>query len=183
MNKAKVSFTLGKRIASLSDLKLPVVYVPQEVIEETQKLLLSFSGQKQMRKGIVYWVGTETEQGLFVTQAIAPRAAATPISFRVEAVENARIVAELQKQGLQLIAQVHSHPNGVEVDHFITEPEMGFLPFEGFFSLVVRDYATNGLLPLTEKTGIFYYWKGRFLRLTDQQIEAYLQVIPAGGIL
>lgn len=183
MDKSKVRFSLEKKTSFLSDLIPPMVYIPQEIVKETQDLLLSFSGEGQMRKGVVYWAGTETKQGLFVAKAIAPRAAATPISFRVEAVENARIIAELQKQNLQLIAQVHSHPNGADLYHRMTELETGFLPFEGLFSLVVRDYAVNGLLPLVEKTGVFYYWRGRFLRLTDQQVEAYLRVTPASGIL
>lgn len=161
-------------------LTISVVRVPRAIVEQTKDSLLSFSLPGQLLEGIVYWAGIETDQGLFVTEAIVPRAAATPISFRVSALENARIITMLQAKGLQLIAQVHSHPNGVELTQSLSVPEVGFLPFEGFFSLVVKDYAVDGLLPFKEKVGIFYFQSGRFNRLTDSQREAYFRVVPHG---
>lgn len=183
MNDRIVGLTKGKKITSKKDLAIPVVYIPQEVIDQTKDMLLSYSIHGQMLEGIVYWAGTETEQGLFVTHALTPRAITTPVSFRVSALENARVISSLQEMGLQLIAQVHSHPNGADVNHIITEPEMGFMPFEDFFSIVVKDYAVDGLLPLTEKIGAYIFQEGNFIRLSDKQIQAYLRIVPSHAIL
>jgi len=166
----------GKQLLAPADLEIPKVIIPSKIIKETKKQLLSFSRGKEHFEGVVYWVGKETPQGFLVTEVVAPRAMMTPVSFRVAAEENARIMTELVKKGEQIIAQVHSHPPGADLNHRLTEEEMGFLPFEGLVSIVVGDYGTEGLLPLSEKTAVFLFKKGDFDKLPVGEIKSHFVV-------
>jgi hypothetical protein len=154
----------------------PTVFIPQSVIQETEKLFLSFTKDSERFEGVVYWVGKETAKGLLVTEVVAPRAMMTPVSFRVSAEENARIMTELVKKGEQIISQLSSRPPGNDLQHRLTEEEMGFLPFEGLVSIVVSDYGTEGLLPFSEKIAVFLFKKGMFEKLPASEIESYLVV-------
>jgi hypothetical protein len=154
----------------------PTVFVPRDVIQETEKLFLSFAKGDERFEGVVYWVGKETAEGLLVTGVVAPRAMMTPVSFRVNAEENARIMTKLVKKGEQIIAQVSSRPPGNDLQHRLSEEEMGFLPFEGLVSIVVSDYGTEGLLPLAEKTAVFLFKKGNFDKLPAGEIKSHFVV-------
>ncbi|MGI5826470.1 MAG: hypothetical protein ACOX50_03590 [Patescibacteria group bacterium] len=167
-----VALTKGREFKTAQGLEFPQIIASPEILEETKKKLLSFSKEDEFFEGVVYWVGKETPQGLLVTEVVVPKATVTPVSFRVTSFENARIITELVKKGLQLIAQVHSHPNRLGVEHNLFEEEMGFMPYDGLFSIVVANYAKDGLLPLVENTGIYIYSKNDFLRLTEEQINS-----------
>lgn len=181
MDDQLVSLTKGKEFKSAQGLKLPKINVPQKILEETKKGLLSFSQKGEFFEGIVYWAGKERSEGFEVTEVILPKAVVTPVSFRVTSFENARIMTCLVKRGLQLIAQVHSHPNRLGVEHNLDEEEMGFMPYDGFFSIVVKNYAKEGLLPLVEKTGIYIYGKNGFAKLTKDQAENTFNVIHSSS--
>ncbi len=100
----------------------------------------------------------------------------TPVSFRVSAEENARIMTELLKKGEQIVCQISSRPPGNDLQHRLSEEEMGFLPFEGLISIIVADYGAEGLLPLSEKTAVFLFKKSKFEKLPASEIESYLVV-------
>jgi hypothetical protein len=154
----------------------PTVSIPRSIIQETERLFLSFSKGNERFEGVVYWVGKETPEGFLVTEAIAPRAMMTPVSFRVSAEENARIMTELVKKGEQIINQISSRPPGNDLQHRLSEEEMGFLPFEGLISIVVSDYGVEGLFPLSEKTAVFLFWKGEFVKLPASEIDSHFVV-------
>ncbi len=172
-----VSLTKGKEFRTAQGLKIPQIIVSANILEETPKKLLSFSRSAEFFEGIVYWVGKETADGLLVTEVVVPKATVTPVSFRVSSFENARIMTELVKKGLQLIAQVHGHHSRLGVEHSLFEEEMGFMPYDGLISIVVANYGKNGLLPLTQNTGIYIYEKDNFARLTNQQVETNFRIV------
>ena len=185
--KAAVNEAFGYTFASVCDRivvnlmkKLsgfPTVLIPRSVVLETERLFLGFAKDSERFEGVVYWVGKETPEGFLVTEAVAPRAMMTPVSFRVNAEENARIMTKLVKKGEQIIAQVSSRPPGSDLRHHLTEEEMGFLPFEGLISVVVSDYGAEGLLPLSEKTAVFLFEKGKFVKLPTQQVTRIFKLV------
>ncbi len=171
---SSIDLVKGREFRSAAEADLPTIIIPKRIIEETQKGLLSFSKGDEHYEGVVYWAGKEEKGSLIVSRVVVPRAAATPVSFRVEALENAGIIASLQKEGLLLIAQVHTHPS-LDVGNRPAEEEMGFFPYEGLLSLVVPGYGLDGLLPLTD-SGVYLYHEGGFLRLSDEQVEKHFRL-------
>ncbi len=170
----EITLTKGRKLCLAEEVDLPSVVIPENILKETEKGLLSFSKGDEHYEGIVYWAGKEERGSLLVSRVVVPRAASTPVSFRVEALENSRIIASLQKEGLILIAQVHTHPS-LDVGNRPAEEEMGFFPYEGLFSLVVPGYGLDGLLPLTD-SGVYLYHEGDFLRLSDEQVEKHFKL-------
>jgi hypothetical protein len=158
-------------------IQMPKVYITDEVIKKTKDLLLSYSKQGEYHEGIAYWVGKNTSQGVFILGALTPKAQTTYGSVRVGIVENAQVVSQINKMDLQLVAQIHSHPFRCGVGHSEGDDHMIFMPFEGLISIVVKDYALNGLFPLT-KTGVHLFYEGEFVRLSDQQVDTFFKIIP-----
>jgi hypothetical protein len=52
------------------------------------------------------------------------------------------------------------------------------MPYEGFFSVVVPDYARQGLQPLTV-CGVHVFEQGRFRRLSEAEIAACFRTVDA----
>ena len=178
MNDQLTGLIKGKEFKVVKNISLPQILVPRKILEETQKQLLSFSRDKEFFEGIVYWAGKKAGRRFLVTEVVLPKATVTPVSFRVSSFENARIMANLVKRGMQLIAQVHSHPARLGLNYNLLEEEIGFPPHNGFFSLVVGSYAQEGLLPLAEKTGVYLYGKNAFARLNNKQIQSCFKILP-----
>ncbi len=166
----------GRQFSVSEKINLPPIVVSKKILEETKKGLLSFAKGEELFEGLVYWVGVENDQGFQVTRVIVPRAMATPVSFRVNAEENARIMAELVKKNEQIIAQVSSRPPGDSLQHSLIEEEMGFLPFEGMISLLVANYGQEGLLPLAEETAVFVYTQGDFISLPKEKPASLITI-------
>lgn len=166
----------GKSLLAPSSLEIPKIIIPSKIVKETKKELLSFSRGKEHFEGVVYWVGKEDKEGLLITKVITPRAKATPVSFQVSALENARIVSSLVKKGWQIIAQVQSRAFGADITCSVWDEEIGFMPHEGLVLIIVRDYAENGLIPLEEQTGIYVFRQGSFLRLSSSQVQKFFKL-------
>jgi hypothetical protein len=156
---------------------LGVFLICSSVIERTLAVL-SESGQAGApHEGVVYWAGLRVPGRQIVTTCVAPAAKTTYGSFDTSSAANARVVMYLAGAGLELLGQVHSHPGNL-VDHSMGDDERAFMPYEGFLSVVVPDYARQGMLPL-RKCGVHVFERGEFRRLTDSEVEAKLQAVPA----
>lgn len=157
---------------------LLTIFVADEVVFLTRRLLLSYSKPHQFNEGIVYWAGKRSAKEVFIATASTPRAKTTPGSFHVSAVENARVIAAVNDVELELVAQVHSHPFRSHTEHSPGDDKMAFMPYEGFISIVVNDYAVDGLLPLTD-CGVHVFRGGRFVRLSARQVQESFRILPA----
>ena len=166
----------GKSLLAPADLEIAKVIIPSKIVKETKKQLLSFSRGKEHFEGVVYWAGKENKKGLLVTKVMVPKALATPVSFQVKALENARIASVLVKESLQIIAQVQTRPWGADVTCSILDEEVGFMPHEGLVLIIVRDYATKGIIPLIEQAGVYVFRQGSFLRLSGEQVIKFFKL-------
>jgi len=126
---------------------------------------------------LVYWAGRRTGQAAFVTTCVAPAARTTRGSFETSSESNANVVMFLAANDLELIAQVHSHPQ-VSVDHSPGDDERALMPFEGLVSIIVPHYARRGMTPLTI-CGVHIFENGAFRRLGDVDVESRLSIIPS----
>lgn len=170
--------TCGRLLPILIDGRLggPRLWIPEPVLSETERLLRSYGGTED-HEGIVYWGGVETPGGAVALTALSPTAATTWGSFQTEASANADVVLTLARHELSLVAQVHSHP-GDWVGHSDGDDAGALVRFQGFWSLVVPQYARAGMLPL-QSVGIHLFEDGAFRRLGWEAVAARVRVLPA----
>lgn len=154
---------------------VPTTWVSAQLLERTADLLRQSGGMGQPHEGIVYWAGRRVADECFVTTCIAPAARTTWGSFSTSSQTNAKVVMYLAGAGLELLGQVHSHP-GKFVDHSDGDDDWALMPYDGFFSIVVPDYAQSGMQPLTT-CGVHIFDRSRFRRLADREIEACFRVV------
>lgn len=154
----------------------PQLWVPVAVAKKTESLLRSYG--KGRHEGVVYWGGVESPGGSVVTTALSPRAATTWGSFQTDVDANFEVVGALSRMGLTLVAQVHSHP-GSWVDHSEGDDAGALVRFEGYWSVVVPQYAKHGMQPLG-MCGVHLFQGGAFCRLSSDALEGRVHLLPAG---
>jgi hypothetical protein len=155
----------------------PSIYLSQQVIIDTAKLLRTYGTQEMSHEGIVYWAGVACERCWVITTAFAPVANTTYGSYKTDLISNAIMISRLNEMRLRLIAQVHSHP-GDWVGHSDGDNLGAFMPYDGFYSVVVPSYAKQGLLPLTN-CGFHRYEKIRFRELSPTEIVSTFAILPS----
>lgn len=176
----------------------PPVVVANGVCEATCKVLRSHSPPGEQHEGITYWAGTHLDRPallpdthsvssdndddlgyLFVTSCITPEAKTSPRNFSVSAISNSRITEAIQEHNLEIIGAVHSHP-GKLVDHSGTDNDGAFLPFDGYYSVVVPEYAQYGMNPLSN-CGIHRYEEqnDEFRLLKNIEVDDTFSVLTA----
>jgi len=153
--------------------------VPEEVCEETVRGLQSHSPPSTDHEGVAYWAGI-TDEALDAKVALAvivPEATTSPGSYDVSPVANAAVVEAVHEHDLELIATVHSHP-GSMTSHSDRDDEEAQLPHEGYYSVVVPNYAYGGVRPFTD-CGVHVYRDGQFKELDTETIESTIRSIPS----
>ena len=149
-----------------------------QVAQETAGFISSYGPATESHEGVVYWAGVPFDEAWVVTTVMAPKATTTVGSYTTSALANAMVVSRVNELRLQLLAQVHGHPHGW-VGHSDGDNTGAFMPYEGFYSVVVPWYGSRGLLPLTT-CGIHRYEGGSFVRLSDDEIEDRFVLLPTG---
>jgi len=119
----------------------PLVWIAADVLDRTAAILRDSGDERYSHEGVVYWAGRRVGSESFITTCIAPAAETTRGSFATRSSTNARVVMYLANAGLELIGQVHSHP-GSFVDHSEGDDDRALMPYEGFYSVVVPEYAS-----------------------------------------
>lgn len=152
-------------------------YVIREVMDATTTLLTSFREDAIQHEGIVYWAGVPSKGVWIVTTVVAPYASTACGSFHTSTVANAQVIATVANYQLQVLAQVHGHP-GAWVGHSDGDNKGAFMPYTGFYSIVVPNYGLQGLLPLSI-CGVHRFADGRFIQLSTTDIDQVFSVIPA----
>ena len=155
----------------------PQVLIHEVVLPTTIQALQQSGDENLAHEGIVYWAGKTMNSSWIITTSIAPRAETTWGSFETSATNNARVITFLGTHGLELLAQVHTHP-GYCVDHSDGDSDGALMPYENYLSLIVPNYAKDGMLPLKE-CGIHRFNNGQFKRLNTDEIEKQFHIIPA----
>lgn len=150
-------------------------WLPAHVLDRTVDLLLQSGTLDDPHEGVVYWAGRRVGGECFVTTCIAPAAETTFGSFETSSQTNARVVMYLANAGLELVGQVHSHPSDL-VGHSDGDDERALMPYLGFLSIVVPDYARRGMHPLTI-CGVHVFGRSGFRRLATADVEKYFYIV------
>jgi len=94
-------------------------------------------------EGFALWAGVREEEVFHVTECIIPAQSGlryeNGVCVRVEGDELFRLSVHLFEAGLQLVAQLHSHPGSAY--HSDTDDTFPIATTAGAFSLVVPDFA------------------------------------------
>lgn len=152
--------------------KPPIVYITNELAQNTAKLLDSFA-QLRPSEGVVYWFGIEEENTAVVTTLIVPDADTTDGSLSTSSKANADVMRSVVGTRLVYLGQAHSHP-GSHVRHSCYDDNHTFAAFDGAISVVVPWFGRYGFK--REDCGIYRHQNGRFEEVmnTDQ----HLRLIP-----
>jgi proteasome lid subunit RPN8/RPN11 len=151
-------------------------YITDNLVNATLNELRSFGLPHKPHEGIVYWAGLRLDRGVVITTALVPDAITTPGSFFISAKANAEVTRFIMNNNLQLIGQIHSHP-GCNVDHSLGDDENALLPFEGYLSFIVPNYARRGNI---SEWGFHVYEQGRFIRKQKEWREQKIIILPFG---
>lgn len=157
----------------------PHLLVPEQVSKHTIRGLRSHSPSHENHEGIVYWAGVTVDElsAKFVTTCIVPDAETTSGSFNVSPKADAQVVQTIHENNLNGIGHVHSHP-GDWTSHSPGDDNSAGLVFDGYYSIVVPNYAADGMLPFT-RCGIHRYENGGFQELSDSTIAESLTSVPS----
>src|SRR5579872_1959831 len=151
-------------------------HILEPVLQTSEQVFRSTRGLFCRHEGIVYWAGRQCRGDWLVTTCVAPQARTTPGSFRTSTAANAEVVTSINEVGLEIVAQVHSHPGGF-TDHSDGDSRGALMPYEGFLSIVVPHYGTRGIWPLS-RCGVHRFESGRFRRLSAEEVNNTFRVIP-----
>jgi hypothetical protein len=162
--------------AASPPITAPRMYLPEDIARATAGFVASYGTSAEPHEGIAYWAGVAMPESSVVTTVIAPGAITTPGSYRTSAVGNARVIQAINRHHLQLLAQVHGHPEEW-VGHSAGDDTGAFMPYAGFYSIVIPAYGRRGLLPLS-KCGVHRYDGDRFVQLSEDEIADQIVLVP-----
>lgn len=152
----------------------PLMVVSASVCEATCEALQSHAPRDENHEGVAYWAGVALQEVpvTLVTTCIIPEARTSPGHFEVSTQANARVTRAVHENEIGVLGTVHSHP-GTGTHHSGVDDEEAFTVYDGYYSVIVPNYATEGMLPLT-KCGVHRYEEGgdAFRRLDDAEINA-----------
>lgn len=151
------------------------IWIPARVLDRTVEVLRESGGPGHSHEGIAYWAGRRAGGDCFVTTCIAPAAQTTKGSFETTAHTNARVIMYLANVGFELLGQVHSHP-GAWVEHSDGDDARALMPYSGFLSIIVPDYARREMNPLTI-CGIHCFEGSEFRRLSNAEVEKSFRIV------
>ena len=119
-------------------------------------------------EGIVYFVGLTTGTATLAVSGIIPEAATTAGSFDVDAPALGKIIRTASMAGLQVVGQLHTHPE--QAYHSAGDLEGMRIRYPGYFSIVVPDY--GALLPSFDETDTLM-WTTNGFRKVDEPISVF----------
>jgi len=130
-------------------------------------------------EGVAFWAGELQGRQFVVTQAFIPRQHAltdtrSRVGVAIDGDELFRLNVWLHKVGLQLIAQIHSHPGSAY--HSSTDDDMSVVTRVGALSIVVPDFAA-GAFELSAISVHRLSKVGNWKKLSKKEKTQLLQIV------
>lgn len=104
-------------------------------------------------EGVAYLLGQTDGTLTTAIAAVRPEAVTTPGSFSVSAPAMAKVVRIATRAGLQVVAQVHTHPG--KAYHSDGDVEGARIVYRGFVSAVLPDYGRR--LPALDGSAVYMF--------------------------
>lgn len=111
-------------------------FVSKEILDKTFEFLQNLG--KQELEAHALWIGKEENEIFKIKDVIIPKQENGVIEFEVESEEVHRINVMTNKKGLQLIAQIHTHPS--IAFHSDTDDEGAILYLPDSLSIVIPNF-------------------------------------------
>ena len=166
-----LTFRSKKRYTPKDDIKY---IIPAKAIQDTEEVLKEYAKINPAHEGMVYWGGTENGNTINVMAVIAPKTESNFGRVSTSHRSNFDFVRTLNKHNLVYVAQVHSHPNAW-VDHSAGDDALAAFRTEGLVSIVVPEYGSRSMLPLTI-CGIHRYANEKFIRLSSKYVNDHFVI-------
>jgi hypothetical protein len=118
--------------------------VPVVILTEScQRAIARCLDESRTRKheGVCLLLGTTDGTTAICVATVRPEAQTTYGSFRISALEMARVVNIATELRLQIVGQVHTHPKGAR--HSEGDEDGANIRYVGFVSIVVPDYGVS----------------------------------------
>lgn len=154
--------------------------VPRAVVTTTQAALMASSGPDGPHEGLVLWAGIRVDTLAFVIAPVLVESDHGPRHVIADERGFGRAVRTVRAYGLQLVAQVHSHPGDITI-HSDGDDGLILAPYEGYFSLVVGNYGRGGF---AEGLGVHEYQSGKWVYVGQDSPDS-VRLVPealAGGV-
>jgi len=148
--------------------------IPLKIIQNTEKVLTAYGTIEPPNEGLVYWGGIEEDNEVTIKLVVAPRTDSNSARITTSHRSNFDFVRLLNRYNVVQIAQVHSHPSDW-VDHSYGDDQLAAFKSEGLLSLVVPEYCSKGMIPLTI-CGIHRYSNDQFVRLSETYIDNHFVI-------
>lgn len=113
--------------------------------------------RKKRHEGIAYLFGVTDGSVTLAVSSYRPRAKTSPGSFDVDAKAMAACVRAAARLGLQVVAQVHTHPGAAY--HSDGDVEGARIRYPGYASIVLPDY--GDWLPRLDGAALFVFSRTR----------------------
>jgi hypothetical protein len=146
-------------------------FIPNNIINLTEKYLKEYSKIQDGNEGLVYWAGIKKESQYIIRMVIIPKLITESQRVIVTPKANLELIRTLSNYSYTHLAQVHSHP-GNWVDHSIGDDIYAAFKYRGLISIVVPNYCKDGMLPLINN-GIHRHEKNSFIRLSSKYISKH----------
>lgn len=133
---------------------------------------------KRYVEGVALWAGVREGESFYIKKTIIPQQKAGNLEdgliYFVDGEELHRISLELFDTGMQMIAQIHSHPN--EAYHSETDDAYPIVTAIGGVSVVVPNFAKGGL-NLYEWAVYRYFPESGWTELNEKDKTDFIQII------
>jgi hypothetical protein len=133
---------------------------------------------KSYLEGVALWAGVRKDDKFYIKRTIIPEQKSgsfdNGLLYVVEGKELHRIGLELFDTGMQLIAQIHSHPKAAY--HSETDDEYPIVTVLGGISVVVPDFAQGGF-NLSQWAVYRFLPYTKWTALTEENKKSLIQII------
>lgn len=153
----------------------PVLYVPSELLTNTHRHLMP-----HWRAGVeaaCLWFGVEKGSVRVATTLALPVLLQSAGNYRMEPSSLRCIAAQMRKQGLIAVAQVHTHP-AAWVGHSRYDDERAYSTRDASLSLVWPHYG-HAVGHDLEGIGVHERRNGRWEQLRDEEVGQRVRVVDS----
>jgi hypothetical protein len=161
---------LGKRKAAPAYREVTTAAPPRVILTESCLHAMRSCMVPEIEhghEGIAYLLGLTNGVSTVIVGAIRPESHTTIGSFNVSSVAMARVVRAASNVGLQVVGQIHTHPQGAF--HSGGDEDGARIAYDGYISIVVPDYGRE--LPSLRGSAIYVYRDHAFSPLAAKALK------------
>ena len=154
-------------------------FVTQEVLAATRKILVQYGrpdADGRGHEGLVFWAGREAGPVTIFLQTVAPKTEHGAGFVRVDRAAVGEAARAARRQGLGILAQVHSHP-GSDARHSDGDDELIVMPFANMLSIVVPQFGRA--LSALDQTVIHQFQDGVWVICRPASVATGITVLRA----